>query len=99
MSGIDQEFLHQNPLSAKGLTEKDVEDYTQFHSGGLIVLLRYLEGDWLVKLHDSWGSDEEVVVHRYDPNVDDPEFSETEKVWAFTDAAEAFRFFQEVTAP
>lgn len=92
-------FLAQNELSAEGLTVSEIEDYATHHAGGLIVLLRYLDDGWLVKLHDSWGSSEDIVVHRYDPNADDPEFSDSQMIWDFTDAAEAFAFFQEVAAP
>lgn len=96
---MEELFLSQNEIAAATLLAGDVEGYAEHHAGGLIVLLRHLDNGWLVKLHDSWGADEEVVVHRYDPNADDPEFSDTEEVWAFQTGAEAFRFFKEVTAP
>ena len=96
-------FLAQNPLCAEGLTVEQIEDHTAPHSGGLVVLLRGLGDGVLVKMHDSWGGDEEIVVHRYDPDEAEPQTSEIETVWVFagsgsraTDAAEAFKFFEEL---
>lgn len=92
MSNLDR-FLDQNPLTAAGLTEADREEaepFAEFHCGGLYVLIRPLEGTRYVKMHDSWGPDENIVVHVYDnEDADDPD----ERVYEFDDGQTAFRAF------
>ena len=85
-------FLAQNERAAATLEEDEIEGYAEHHAGGLYVLFGYTpapEGR-CVKLHDSWGDDEYVVVHIYDPeNADDPD----EIVLSFRDGATAFKHF------
>lgn len=47
-----------------------VDDYAEVHSGGLVVLHGLTKGGLHVKLHDSWGDDETIVVHIYDADGD-----------------------------
>lgn len=77
-----REFLAQNDDAAKGLTDAEletVEQYAEHHAGGLFVLWRYVERtvdgpDLSVKMHDSWGGDDEegrgIVVHVYSTDDD-----------------------------
>lgn len=64
------DFLAQNDLFREGLTEDDYEmvhAFADHHAGGLIVLWRPFDVDGLsVKAHDSWGGDDDIVVHVYD---------------------------------
>ncbi len=92
-------FLDQNPRAAATLTSTDqleaVDDFAEHHAGGLIVLFRYTEDGRCMKMHDSWGDEDTVVVHTYDPdNPEDP----AETVQSFTsgtDALAAFLTFDE----
>lgn len=86
-------FLAQNDEFAEGLTAEDldvIEMYAEHHCGGLYVLGRDLDGGRYVKLHDSWGPDECVVVHTYDPAIYP---DETETVEMFTSLHEAIAAF------
>lgn len=67
-------FLEQNPNFAQGLTNSDLMNvalFAEYHSGNLIVLSRYLNGTMWVKAHDSWGDEDNPVVHMYDASDPD----------------------------
>lgn len=67
-------FLRQNERFAADLAPEDVatlELYAEHHAGGLFVLGRPLDDGRYVKAHDSWGDDESIVVHAYDPDDSD----------------------------
>jgi hypothetical protein len=88
-------FLAQNERTAATMTDAvalAAEPYADHHSGGLYVLIRSLGGDpeRYVKMHDSWGDDEFIVVHAYDPLNPD----EGEHVAYLRTAEEAFTAFQ-----
>lgn len=94
---VDAErFLAQNTLVAESITDADtkaVEDFAEHHAGGLYVLGRPVGDGRYIKLHDSWGDDEMIVVHAYDPNDQDDE-SESETYYANgSDAVAAFLTF------
>lgn len=100
-------FLHQNPLCGAGLSFEQIQtadehDLAREHSGGLYVLQGYItEGTSVptavVKMHDSWGLEYEVVVHSYDPDPDGTEESdEREHVEAYDDPKEACAAFFDV---
>lgn len=85
-------FLAQNPLAAETLADKieTIEPFAEHHAGGMVVLADYsgVKPGLYVKLHDSWGPEDKVIVHEYDPDdlgVDD--------VWTFDTGSEAFDFF------
>lgn len=71
MTTVDMErWLEQNEIAARGLTEDEVraaEDFAEHHAGGLFVLGCYVDGkpELYVKMHDSWGDEDKVVVHVY----------------------------------
>jgi hypothetical protein len=74
-------FRLQNPFSAAELSDEEILEYVEHHSGGLIVLGAPSERGY-AKMHDSWGPgapDEpgNIVVHDYDPDrvYDGPEGS------------------------
>jgi hypothetical protein len=100
---LDRErFLHQNERVAATITAEQrdaIEHYAEHHSGGLYVLGRELDDGRYVKLHDSWGDDEYVVVHAYDPmggsrrvERDDEEETYFKKG---SDAIDAFLYYEE----
>lgn len=69
-------FLRQNTRCAKDMDEDDratAQMYAEHHAGGLFVLMRDVGEGWYVKMHDSWGDDEDtagigtIVVHMYNP--------------------------------
>jgi hypothetical protein len=71
-----QTFLDQNEIAAATLTRDEVEAFAEHHAGGLHVLGSYFdngERSGYVKMHDSWGDDENVIVHEYDPDNPDPD--------------------------
>ena len=77
-------FMDQNTLTTATLTEEDRENlevWAEHHAGGLYVLLGYLHDGRIIKMHDSWGDDDKVVIHIYNPDhdghQDDPGESET----------------------
>lgn len=85
-------FLEQNTLCAADLTEDDIEAvifYAEHHCGGASVLARAGLGHRAIKMHDSWGPDENVVVHIYETDGDDPD----DEVYPFTSGHEALAFF------
>ena len=63
-------FLAQNERTTATILPEQVAmigHFAEHHSGGLYVLGRELDDGRYVKMHDSWGDDEYVVVHAYDP--------------------------------
>lgn len=92
MSRDTARFLDQNDLAALTLHPDDVEGFAEHHSGGLYVMFGYAADGRCVKMHDSWGDTDVVVVHTYDPDIsDDPE----ERVEEFTSGSGALiRFLQ-----
>lgn len=96
MTDLDN-FLAQNTRAAETITPELAErvaPYAQHHAGGLYILLDWT-GDLCVKLHDSWGDDEHVVVHAYDPDYDGdrPDGDPLERVEEFTTGREAVERF------
>lgn len=79
-------FLAQNGLCAKTLNEEDVDGLAQHHCGGLFVLLDYLPDSRVVKMHDSWADEDEIVVHVYDP---DDAYDGEDIVYAYETGREA----------
>lgn len=89
-------FLDQNDLLAADLTDEDRETlrhYVEHHSGGLIVAgcEHPNNPDLRVKLHDSWGDMEHVVVHTY--HWDDPD---VDQVLEFTSGHQAVERFLQI---
>lgn len=69
-------FLEQNELAADTITPEQLatleNGFAEHHAGGLFVLIRRV-GERYLKLHDSWGDENMVVLHCYDPgSPDDP---------------------------
>lgn len=65
-----RKFLEQNPLIAEQLEVADVESYVAHHAGNLIVLYGFTAQGDSVKMHESWGGDDVIVVHVYDTEDD-----------------------------
>lgn len=92
-------FLEQNTLAAGDLDEDDLEtvrDHAEHHAGGLYVLWRPIDDEWSVKLHDSWGDSEHIVVHTYRPFGDD---LEDDVILEFTSGHAALEAFLGAEAP
>jgi hypothetical protein len=95
MRTLVQRFNAQNDLGGiiPTLSEREViREFVSEHSGGLVVLVRDLGDNLLVKLHDSWGEDGPVVVHAYDP--DDETVDHVEE---FDDGHTAIARFLDIT--
>lgn len=89
-------FAEQNGLTMATVRDDDelmsnVATYAQHHCGGLFVLIAERSDGRLVKCHDSWGDDEHVVVHVYDPDSEDED--PTEEVIEFRRGIDAVRTF------
>lgn len=89
-------WLEQNHRAAETITPEQIRavaQYAEHHAGGLFVLGGDTPGDHYVKCHDSWGDDASVIVHTYDPDAEDPEFSDTETIAEYATGTEAVAAF------
>lgn len=84
-------FVRQNPRTCLTIEHDQIDEYVSHHAGGLRVMDRWVDDKRIVKMHDSWGGEDSVVVHVYDPeNADDPD----EIVKHFSTGAAAFEYFK-----
>lgn len=91
-------FLEQNEIAAATLTVMEIAPYAEHHCGGLFVLGCPVGSDRYAKLHDSWGGEDTVVLHIYNPDFEfagegDDDFDPDETVQHFDTGREAFAAF------
>ncbi len=83
------DFVLQNTLAAATIPEEAMDQWSQHHAGGLVVLIGEAGGKHYVKLHDSWSDEDTVVVHIYP--MDD---SDEGVVFHFKRGDHAIAFFE-----
>lgn len=83
-------FIQQNTITMADLTAEEIAPHAHFYAGGSFVLSGTSKRpDFIVKMHDSWDSDE-IVVHEY--HLDDPD-NDDYKFYAPGKGREAFEDF------
>lgn len=90
-------FVHQNVLAANTIPGEAIDQWSQHYSGGLVVLAAPMgeqgedgEPQCWMKLHDSWGGEDDVVVHIYSADAS----GDVDVVFHFDTGDRALAFFE-----